>query len=378
MKLFDRVFEPKDRMPEPTDHPQIEEERLMFEMEQIGKRIAGLRKTNNLTQQDLADQLGVTYQAVSNWERGLSMPDVVRLKDLAAFFNLSIDELLGNEKDARIVRVASGEDEADTIQELVDSAPYMKPRDLEEELLKKAGLTKAEEAPVNTATPPEVVSQKPSVPDSPSPLSNAPSGEDATQAPLQADPETSGTAEASDEPTLGLEDILAMAPFISSDTLSLLIRHLLADSNLANKDFLTQLAPFLDSEDLAQLVEMSLDSPGGFSVQTLLPLLPHLDSEALDGLVTKILETDSIGPELLLKMAPFLESDTLTRIIRSEGPDSRFPDEVLFGLAPFLEQEAIELLLARAKGSPELIRRLLPFTDTEIMDQFVRRWIGKK
>lgn len=49
MKLFDRIRENKNR--------PDEEERLMFEMEQIGKRISRLRKSQNLTQQDLADQL---------------------------------------------------------------------------------------------------------------------------------------------------------------------------------------------------------------------------------------------------------------------------------------------------------------------------------
>lgn len=68
------------------------------------------------------------------------MPDVVRLKDLASFFGLSLDEIVGNENDARIVRVASKEQSAETMGELVESAPYMKPKDLEDELLRKAGL----------------------------------------------------------------------------------------------------------------------------------------------------------------------------------------------------------------------------------------------
>ena len=44
----------------------------MFEMGQTGKTIAKLRKEKNMTQMELADQMGVSFQAVSNWERGVS------------------------------------------------------------------------------------------------------------------------------------------------------------------------------------------------------------------------------------------------------------------------------------------------------------------
>ncbi len=42
----------------------------MFDMRSIGKEIAKLRKEKNMTQVELADQLNISYQAVSNWERG--------------------------------------------------------------------------------------------------------------------------------------------------------------------------------------------------------------------------------------------------------------------------------------------------------------------
>ena len=48
------------------------EENDTFSMQEIGKRILNLRKDRNMTQMDLADQLGISYQAVSSWERGVS------------------------------------------------------------------------------------------------------------------------------------------------------------------------------------------------------------------------------------------------------------------------------------------------------------------
>ncbi len=59
-----------------------------------GKFIKKLRKDNNLTQDELAKKLGVTYQAVSKWENGKSIPDIAILKTISELFNVNIDELL--------------------------------------------------------------------------------------------------------------------------------------------------------------------------------------------------------------------------------------------------------------------------------------------
>ena len=60
----------------------------------VGKNIAALRRARGLTQAELAGQLHFTYQAVSNWERGVSVPDADTLLRLSAFFGVSADALL--------------------------------------------------------------------------------------------------------------------------------------------------------------------------------------------------------------------------------------------------------------------------------------------
>ena len=67
----------------------------MFNMQKIGRKISELRKDKNMTQMELADQMGISFQAVSNWERGNSMPDISKLPELAEVLNVSLDELLG-------------------------------------------------------------------------------------------------------------------------------------------------------------------------------------------------------------------------------------------------------------------------------------------
>ena len=66
--------------------------------QKVGEFIKKLRKENHLTQAEFAEKYGITYQAVSNWEHGKNLPDIALLKQIADDFNVSIDELLGNEK----------------------------------------------------------------------------------------------------------------------------------------------------------------------------------------------------------------------------------------------------------------------------------------
>ena len=61
---------------------------------EFAKRIKDLRIKNNYTQKEFADKLGVTYQAVSKWENGKNMPDIILLKEISTLFNIDIDELL--------------------------------------------------------------------------------------------------------------------------------------------------------------------------------------------------------------------------------------------------------------------------------------------
>ncbi len=104
----------------------------MLNMQKIGKKISLLRKEQNMTQMELADRLNISYQAVSNWERGNSMPDISKLPDLAKIFEVSLDELLG-EKSTLIDAVINDniaeciESKAVSEEEISSVLPILKP-----------------------------------------------------------------------------------------------------------------------------------------------------------------------------------------------------------------------------------------------------------
>ena len=65
----------------------------------IGENIRRCRTEQNLTQEQLAYELGVSAQAVSRWETGTTYPDIMLLPVIADFFHLTLDELMGREKE---------------------------------------------------------------------------------------------------------------------------------------------------------------------------------------------------------------------------------------------------------------------------------------
>ena len=75
----------------------------------LGYNIREFRRRNKITQETVADALGVTSQAVSRWEAGGSYPDMNLIPSIANFFGVTIDELFGyhNERESRIDALVS-------------------------------------------------------------------------------------------------------------------------------------------------------------------------------------------------------------------------------------------------------------------------------
>ena len=65
----------------------------------ISEKISTLRKSKGITQDDLASRLSVSRQTISKWENGSALPDAYNLKEIARVFEVSVDELLDDERE---------------------------------------------------------------------------------------------------------------------------------------------------------------------------------------------------------------------------------------------------------------------------------------
>jgi DNA-binding XRE family transcriptional regulator len=274
----------------------------MFDTVKVGKKIAGFRKENNMTQMELADNLGVSYQAVSNWERGNSMPDISKLPEICSLLGCSIDELLGNENNGLIKHVVKGDakeyikEEQVTLLELAEAAPVLKPQQ--------------------------------------------------TQSLLE-------TILEENENIITIKDLLSMAPFVSEEYLLRWVEMVDANENIAD---LVALAPFLSEEALDMLVKKLA---GDIDIKKIVGLAPFLEEESLNYLVMKCLNTHNMKD--ITSLAPFLEEGTLDNIIMYAMEQGKIDDCV--GLYPFLEDDTLKKIsnVLMKKGDFKAFTALAPF-----------------
>ncbi len=67
----------------------------------IGENIKRMRRERDLTQEEMAAHLGISFQSISKWERGDGYPDIAMLPALSNYFGISVDELLGIDEIAK-------------------------------------------------------------------------------------------------------------------------------------------------------------------------------------------------------------------------------------------------------------------------------------
>ena len=128
----------------------------MFDTMKVAHKIREARISQNMTQMNLADAMEVSYQAISNWERGNSMPDISKLEQLCQILHLSMDELLGSESTSKtLTRIIKKDETAEdwgepvTMEEIQEVAPILPPADVER--LVDDNLEKQDEEPLDVS-----------------------------------------------------------------------------------------------------------------------------------------------------------------------------------------------------------------------------------
>ena len=184
----------------------------MFDTMMIAKVIRQARIDRNMTQMNLADAMGVSYQAVSNWERGNSMPDISKLEQLCDLLGITVNELLG------IQEPAPTKAEEMTVAQLAEVAPALPPAELKARMKSEKKRRKID---LDTI------------------IAMAPFLDEATLGEIMEGMEV-------DDP----EDLAALAPFLSREVLE----SAAARCDVDDLDDLGSLAPFLSKALLEQMV----------------------------------------------------------------------------------------------------------------------------
>lgn len=80
--------------------------------EKFNENLRKIRKSAHMTQQYVADKIGVAKNTYCNWELGTREPDIMKIKALAKLFGVSVDYLVGMEEDAAVyeMRVKYGDE----------------------------------------------------------------------------------------------------------------------------------------------------------------------------------------------------------------------------------------------------------------------------
>ena len=331
----------------------------MFDTVKVGRIISQKRKEHNMTQMQLADALGISFQAVSNWERGNSMPDISKLPELAELFGCSIEELLGGGASAgNVEKLAKGEGQGLSLGEIAEVAPVLTPEVLDE----------AVESARRGETPSAACGDS-------SLLEGAEESDDEDfDEDIEEELEDDFDEEIDEEDEEGEDEEDEEEPrrfhafwkrtgrgaraHIRDGKTVYILGAEKSGEKRKDKDKckrlkeLVMLAPFLSSARLSELVEELRGE--GYTVSELVPLAPFLSEEDLDALA-ELAEADD-GE--LAALAPFLSQETLKKLAERSGVKS----SQLVALAPFLSEDALEELVMGALERGERIPRgLYPF-----------------
>lgn len=95
----------------------------MIDFVQVGKRITSLRRSFDLSQEDLANKLYVTRQCISKWELGISVPSLDMIIEMTKLFSVTIDELLCLDLDINVNsnNIFIGHNRAFIIKKMIDN-----------------------------------------------------------------------------------------------------------------------------------------------------------------------------------------------------------------------------------------------------------------
>jgi transcriptional regulator with XRE-family HTH domain len=305
----------------------------MFDMKSIGRKIAACRRQKNLTQMELADLLNISFQAVSNWERGETMPDVSKLPELAKIFQVSIDEILGNQQSTKIIeKVIEGNplDNEISLEDFKSVAPLLKPNQIGEISKGIGNIDHIEEIidylPFVSIEVADKIAQKCIDSDQLMLDECIPfvSRDYADRLVLKAM-----------EKGYILRDLVRAFPFVDRETADKIIEKYIDEKQI----MLDECVPFISREYADKLAIKALEE--GYTLKDLVNAFPFISRETADRIIEKCIEEGSI---MLDKCLPFISREYADKLVLKaleKGYGLKNPASII----PFISKEIVNKLI---------------------------------
>jgi len=305
----------------------------MFDIRKVAQKIREARIAQNMTQMNLADAMEVSYQAVSNWERGNSCPDISKLEQLCNILHIGMEELMGMESTAKTVNWIIDRGNRDRLfpdggRREFSGEPEGAGVGREGSMEQNREITARELEELAPILPPDDVKQL-----------------------------------AKDISKISYEELMGLAPFLSREAVDRLAERCESEIEIGE---LTGLAAFLSRGAADRLAEKC---QGEIHVGELTGLAPFLSREAVDRLAERCEGEIEIGE--LIGLAAFLSRGAADRL--AEKCQGEIDICELTGLAPFLSRSCVSNLAARhcETVSMEELMGLAPFMDQDALSKMV-------
>ena len=256
----------------------------MFDMSKVGRNIADLRKRSGMSQMSLADRLSISYQAVSNWERGETMPDISKLPQLAHIFDISIDEILDESMGTQLLKNVLNhttqnylQNQEVSLKDISEIAPLLSPEQVQ-----------------------EIVEQA--------------------------------------EANLNIGNLMFVAPYVSEEFMNRLVKQFVVIESIGAAEMLA-IAPYI-SKDVLDECASKLFQLGGNGVAELAAIAPYISQEVIDVCSQKLFSMGNGGAAELLAISTFMSKPAVDacakEIIEREGK------EVIVFLTSVMSENAID------------------------------------
>ena len=324
----------------------------MFNTMHVAEQIRNARISQNMTQMNLADAMEVSYQAVSNWERGNSMPDISKLEQLCSILKISMDDLLGTESASKaLIKIIKPEeshmDSNDaqtpiTLEEIHEVAPLIPPIAMEKLVDENI---RAQKDGINLSAI----------------FGIAPFLEKSYVDDLVNKAQFKSLCE-----------LRCLIPFLSRQTLDDLAKKADLHSDMAG---LESVAPFLCQSTLEEII-LGQEELWKNNLKIIRNLFPFLSKSTLEMLAWRA-DWESGAPELMM-LAPFLSKDTLKKLVTEKIPLENI--QLMRRLAPFTDKETLETLVYQYMEMPAMANKLscfYPFLSQQTLKDIAQKLIEK-